>query len=157
MTLAEQGRNTIAVTVKRRFAASPERVFDAWLDPERARRFLFTHPGTQEIVRAEIDFRVGGKFLFVVRRNGKNSDHFGEYLEIERPHHLVFTLCVPATWSETSRVQIDIVPVETGCELTLTHEGVSAELATRIEEGWTTFLNLLHLQINQEAVQAVSK
>jgi uncharacterized protein YndB with AHSA1/START domain len=148
MVVAEQDRNTMTVTVKRSFTATAERVFDAWLDPERAGRFLFTHPGKQEIVRAEIDARAGGKYLFVARRNGKDSDHFGEYLEIDRPRRLVFTLCVPAAWSETSRVQIDIVAVGTGCELTLTHEAVSDELATAVEEGWTTFISLLHSQID---------
>jgi uncharacterized protein YndB with AHSA1/START domain len=157
MVIAEQGRNIMTVTVKRSFTASPESVFDAWLDPERARRFLFTHPGKQEIVRADIDARVGGKYLFVARRNGKDSDHFGEYLEIDRPRRLVFTLCVPAAWSETSRVQIDIVPVESGCEVTLMHEGVLDELATAVEEGWRTFINLLHSQIVEATSQAVAK
>ena len=149
MAVAEQDRNTMTVTVKRSFSASPERVFDAWLYPERARKFLFTHPGKQAIVRAEIEARVGGKYLFVARRNGKDSDHFGEYLQIDRPHRLVFTLCVPAAWSETSCVQIYIVPVGAGCELTLTHEGISAELAVPVEEGWTTFINLLHFQTDE--------
>jgi len=157
MLVAEQGRNTMTVTVKRVFAASPERVFDAWLNPERARRFLFTHPGKQEIVRVEIDARAGGRYLFVARRNGQDSDHFGEYLEIDRPRRLVFTLCVPAAWSETARVQIDIVPIESGCELTLTHEGVLPELASPVEEGWTTFMDLLHSQTDEGSSRTVAK
>ena len=99
MICAETGLETMAVTVRRIFKASAERVFDAWLDPERARNFLFTHPAKQQIVQAEIDPRVGGRYLFVARRNGKDSDHFGEYLEIDRPRRLVFTLCVPVAWS----------------------------------------------------------
>jgi hypothetical protein len=67
---------------KRAFNASAERVCLA--NPERARRFLFIHPGSQEIIQAEIDAGVGGKYLFVARRNGKESDHFGDYLEIDR-------------------------------------------------------------------------
>jgi uncharacterized protein YndB with AHSA1/START domain len=146
----------MTVTVKRVFSASAERVFSAWLDPERARHFLFTHPGKQEIVRAEIDARVGGKFLLVARRNGNDSDHFGEYLEIDRPRRLVFTLCVPAAWPGTSIVQIDIVPLEAGCEVTLRHEGVVEQLAAPVEEGWTTFIDLLHSQTEQATSQVLA-
>jgi uncharacterized protein YndB with AHSA1/START domain len=45
---------TETVTVSRRFKASPERVFDAWLDPAMARLFLFATP-TGQVVRADID------------------------------------------------------------------------------------------------------
>ena len=61
-------QSRITVTVSRRFKASPERVFDAWLDPQKARQFLFTE-GSQYVVRAEIDACVGGSFLFVARRD----------------------------------------------------------------------------------------
>ena len=142
MITTEQNANTVTVTVKRTFHATAERVFDAWLDPDKASRFLFTHPGSQKIVRAEIDARVGGRYLFVARRNGKDSDHFGEYLEIDRPHRLVFTFQVPAALPQTTQVRIDIVPVGEDCELTLTHTGVPGNLAAAVEEGWKTFIEL---------------
>ncbi len=132
-------QSTITVTVSRRFKASPERVFDAWLDPQKARQFLFT-AGSQYVVRAEIDARVGGSFLFVARRDGKDVDHIEEYLEIDRPRRLVFTLFVPTFLSEKHRVAIDIVPLESGCELTLTHEGVPPQHESAIFNGWTGFL-----------------
>jgi uncharacterized protein YndB with AHSA1/START domain len=131
------------VRVSRKFDASPERVFDAWLDPHRARQFLFIRP-SQTVVRAEIDARVGGSFLFVVRRDGKDIDHIGKYLEIDRPRRLVFTLCVPTVWSDDNRVTVEIVPLKTGCELTVTHEGVLPEHESSILNGWTTFLDRLH-------------
>lgn len=130
----------VTVKVSRRFNTTSERVFDAWLDPQRARQFLFTRPG-QVIVRAEIDAQVGGSFLFVARRDGKDIDHIGKYLEIERPRRLVFTLRVPTVWADDNRIAVDIVRVGTGCELTVTHEGVLTEHESRIESGWTLFLD----------------
>jgi uncharacterized protein YndB with AHSA1/START domain len=132
-------QSRVTVKVSRWFDATAERVFDAWLDPQRARQFLFTREG-QVIIRAEIDARVGGSFLFVARRDGSNIDHVGRYLEIDRPRRLVFTLCVPSVWSDDNRVTVDIVPRERGCELSVTHEGVLAEHEIRIESGWLQFL-----------------
>jgi uncharacterized protein YndB with AHSA1/START domain len=128
-------RPTVRVT--RRFDASPERVFDAWLDPARAARFLFATP-TGQMVRAEIDARVGGKFLFVDRRDGGDAEHFGEYLEIDRPRRLVFSFAVPNY--PTTRVIVEITAQGSGCELTLTHEGVLPEFVSRTEAGWGMIL-----------------
>lgn len=125
--------------MKRRFAASPERVFDAWLDPDKAGRFLFATP-EGEMVRVEVDPRVGGRYSIVDRRDGEDVEHTGEYLEIDRPRRLVFTLQVPLYSEEVDRVTIEIAPAESGCELTLTHE-VSPEWADQVEGGWTLILD----------------
>jgi uncharacterized protein YndB with AHSA1/START domain len=130
-------RPTVTIRVKHRFTASAERVFDAWLDPEKARQFLFATP-TGQMVRADIDPRVGGQFTFTDRRDGEDVDHTGEYLEIDRPRRLVFTLAVPKYSSEVTRVTIEIVPLESGCELTLAHDGVLPEFEERGAEGWAS-------------------
>jgi uncharacterized protein YndB with AHSA1/START domain len=131
----------VTLQLKRRFTASAERVFDAWLDPERARKFLFATP-TGQMVRVEIDARVGGAFCFV-RREGEDIEHTGEYLEIDRPRRLVFTFAVPKYSPVATKVIIDIVPQGAGCELTLTHEGVLPEWAKPTESGWTAILATL--------------
>jgi uncharacterized protein YndB with AHSA1/START domain len=129
----------VTLRITRRFAAWPERVFDAWLDPATAGKWLFTN-ATGRMVRVEIDPRVGGRFVFVDRRDGEDIEHIGEYLEIDRPRRLVFTFAVPKFSTQMTRVSIDIVSLESGCELTLTHEGVLPDWASRTEQGWTGIL-----------------
>lgn len=132
---------TIAVTVSRRLAASPERVFDAWLDPELARRWLFTTPQTG-ISRCDIDPRVGGCFTIVDHRDDGDIEHVGEYRVIERPHLLVFTFAVPQFSPLHDLVTVRIRAVEGGCELTLTNEMDVANEGWRDQtvEGWTMIL-----------------
>jgi uncharacterized protein YndB with AHSA1/START domain len=124
------------IQVKHRFAASAERVFNAWLDPKRAGKFLFATP-TGEMVRVEIDARIGGSFCIVERRAGEDIAHVGEYLEIERPLRLVFAFAVPKFSSEKTRVTIEIADLgPQGCELTLTHTGMLPDYADRTQAGW---------------------
>ena len=130
----------IDVRVRKHFEASPERVFDAWLDAATARKWLFATPAG-EMVRAEIDPRVGGKFTFTDRREGEEAEHTGEYLVIDRPRRLVFTFSAGDT--EPSRISVDIVPQGSGCELTLSHEMKPewAEYKERTEQGWAAILD----------------
>jgi uncharacterized protein YndB with AHSA1/START domain len=127
--------------VVRRFDAAAERVFDAWLDPGTAAKWLFATASGQ-MIRVEIDPRVGGLFNFT-RRDGDDVEHVGEYLEIDRPRRLVFTFSVPKYSTQVTRVSIDIVPLESGCELTLTHEDVLPEWASQTEAGWGMILDSL--------------
>ncbi len=129
----------VSLSVSHRFTAAPERVFDAWIDPDTAGKWLFAAPNG-EMVRVEIDARVGGKFVFVDRRDGEDVEHTGEYLELDRPRRLVFSFAVPKYSPVVTRVTIDIVSTETGCDLTLTHDGVLPEWASRTESGWTMLL-----------------
>jgi uncharacterized protein YndB with AHSA1/START domain len=140
-TTSVASRATVRVT--RRFGASAERVFDAWLDPEKASKWLFATASGQ-MVRAEIDARVGGSFCFVDRRGGEDFVdvvHRGEYLEIDRPRRLVFTFFVETYSADVSRVIIEITPLEAGCELTLTHEKVPHDYASRTQAGWASILD----------------
>jgi uncharacterized protein YndB with AHSA1/START domain len=138
------------VRVTHRFDAPAERVFDAWLDPKTAGRWLFA-TATGQMVRVEIDARVGGQFIIVERRGGEDVEHRGEYLDIDRPRRLVFTFGVPKYSSTTTRVRVDIVPRETGCELTLTHEGVLPEYVDRTNAGWMEILGRLAANLGQSS------
>lgn len=132
------------VHLSHRFSAPPERVFDAWLSPEMIGKWMFGPAlRDEEIVRLVIDARAGGQFSFVVRRQGAEIDHVGEYLEIERPRRLAFTWGIAG--SDSSRVSVEIAPADNGSKLTLTHELHPdwAEYAERTEAGWTKMLAAL--------------
>jgi uncharacterized protein YndB with AHSA1/START domain len=129
------------VVVTHRFDAPPERVFDAFLDVETARHFLFA-TATGEMIEAVIDPRVGGKYVFTERRPDMGDvRHVGEYLEIDRPRRLVFSFGVPKFDPRMTRVTIDIAPDAGGCVLTLTNEGVLQSYADRTKLGWTKILS----------------
>lgn len=129
--------------VTRLVAASPERAFDAWLDPQVARRFLFATP-TGEMVRADIDARVGGKFTFVDRRP-EHGDvlHEGHYEVIERPRRLVFTFAVPQYDPAVTRVSVAFAEAPGGCQVTLTHTDVLPEWEAQTRQGWGMILESL--------------
>ena len=135
----------VTLQVKRRFDAAPERVFDAWLDPDIVSRWLFTTPNSR-ISRADIDPRVGGRFSIVDSREDGDIEHVGEYLVIDRPRRLVFTFAVPQFSPEYDRVTIEIARLDKGCELTLTSEmtpEIFAEWGERTRQGWTMMLERL--------------
>ena len=136
--MSSQALTTLVVT--HRYALPADRVFDAFLDPTIARRFLFATLGG-EMIQADLDPRVGGRFTFVERRPDMGDvRHVGEYLEIDRPRRLVFSFGVPQFDPRMTTVQIDIRPDGEGCALTLTHEGVPPDYNERSADGWRRIL-----------------
>jgi uncharacterized protein YndB with AHSA1/START domain len=133
--------------VTRRFSASAQRVFDAWLDSNTARRWLFATP-TGEMVCTEIDARPEGWFYIVERRNGENVEHIGEYLELVRPRRIVFTLLAEKYSLSFDRVTVDINPLGIGCELSLIHETIP-ELAQQVSRDWIEALDSLAAILNE--------
>jgi uncharacterized protein YndB with AHSA1/START domain len=139
----------VDVTVTRRVAAAPERAFDAWLDPAVAGKFLFATP-TGQMIKVEIDPRVGGRFNFTDRRPGDppmggDIEHVGEYLELDRPRRLVFTFAVSGFLDNVSTVALDFAPAsDGGTDITLTHVGVLEDFAERTAGGWGTIIERLN-------------
>lgn len=129
-----------SVSVTRRYDAPAEAVFDAWLDPAKARKFLFA-TADGEMLRVDIDGRTGGAFVITERRGGEDIEHAGEYLEVERPRRIVFDFAVPKFSTQHTRVTIDVAPAgDRAAELTLTQDGVIEGWEEKTREGWRTIL-----------------
>ena len=141
-----------AIRVEHPFAASAERVFDAWLDPVWIGRFMFgPHLRDEQVVSLENDPRIGGQFHYKVTRAGAEIDHTGTYREIDRPRRLVFTWGVDEEQGDQSVVTIMIEPEGDGCVLALTHalHPNWAEYAERTQAGWTKIVGDLAAALNQ--------
>lgn len=130
------------LTVRRAYSAPPDRVFEGWVDPSVASRWLFATPDGR-IVRCDMDPRPGGALVVTDRRAGEDVEHRGAYVEVDAPRHLAFTFSVPKYSTVVTTVRIDVVPTTTGCELTLVHEGVLPEWASQTEQGWRELLEKL--------------
>jgi len=128
-----------AIRLTRRFAARPERVFQAWLNPQAAGRWLFA-TALQPMTEVAIDGRVGGAFRFAARDAGEAIEYTGRYLEIVPHRRLVFTLAMADRPGVVTRVTVEIAPRKTGCELTLLHERVPPDRAHHTEGRWTGML-----------------
>lgn len=149
----------VVIRVSHRYSASAERVFDAWLTPGQASRFLF-RTRTGNVMQCEIQPEVGGGFTVTDRRPAADGDesvfdvvHMGKYLEIERPRRLVFEFSVLSFGSDDpTKVTIELQSLgPMACELTLTHEMGDSGAARMMEEtsrkGWITMLGTIEREL----------
>ncbi|MTI87685.1 MAG: SRPBCC domain-containing protein [Balneolaceae bacterium] len=141
----------IKVIIKKKFKAAPEKVFDAWLNPDWLNRWMFgPDVHDEKIVKLENNPEEGGHFSYVVERDGQKIDHMGTYREIQRPNRLVFTWGVDVEAGDESVVTIKIESTKNGCRLTLVHEMDLkwAEYADRTKESWTYLMDKLNVLLS---------
>ncbi len=128
--------------ITRRFDAAPERVFDAWIDPGRAGRWLFTTP-TSERHSTDLDVRVGGRWSITDRRDGVDYTALGEYLEIDRPRRLVFSFGMPQFSPLSCNVTVEFVADGDGCILTLSQDSLAPDALDPTKQGWSDMFDAL--------------
>ncbi len=134
------------VVVEHSFSAPPEKVFDAWLDPEIVK--LWFHGGNTHVSAAEIDARVGGRIRIVMRDDDRDWEHVGEYLEIDRPNRLVLTWFSPSTDNKESLVTVLFEAKPGGTRIILTHDRLPADMQGGFDKGWRELLvNLAELEL----------
>lgn len=134
---------TPAVRIERTLSATPERVFDAWLDAAALARFM--RPGPTMSCDVVNDPRVGGRFLLTMLGDGGAVfPHTGEYLTIDRPRKLAFTWHSKGTAMAASTVTIELAPAaDGGTHLMLTHVGLPPESVDNHAGGWGAIVELL--------------
>ena len=143
---------TSVVRVSRSFAASRERVFRAWTDPDQFLRW-FANPGSSmRIVR--FDAREGGEYDIQGETGGELWRVRGTWREVRPPERLVFTWSsklerpVPGRESAAEQdsgdtvVTVELLEKGRGTELVLVHTGFTSEVSRKAhDEGWIGCLN----------------
>jgi uncharacterized protein YndB with AHSA1/START domain len=118
-----------------RIDASPETVFEFFIDPEKMARW--------KGVAARLDPRPGGEY----RVNVTHHDvAVGEYIEVDAPHRVVFTW----GWEGSehvppgsSTVEVTLSPDGQGTLVRLVHRDLPPPATTEHERGWKHYLDRL--------------
>jgi uncharacterized protein YndB with AHSA1/START domain len=127
-------------------AAPPERVFQAWIDPQQ-RLAWWGDDATYRTTKLESDLRVGGKWRTEgTSADGKSFAVWGEYTHVDPPRVLGFTWNhdfgqrgLPAT-----NVLIELTATSSGTHLALTHSGfANASERDDHNKGWQRVLGWL--------------
>lgn len=133
--------NDLSLTCKRIIAASPERVYNAWLDPAVMARFMSPGPD-MHVSQARADARVGGRFLVVMVAD-RELPHEGTYKVLTPFSRIVFTWESPWSAPDTE-VELLLTPVQGGTEIVLTQvKFVSPESRDSHAAGWGAILDKL--------------
>lgn len=140
------------IRLHRVFAAPPERVYRAFLDPDAMAKWLPPNGFTGKV--QHMDARVGGsyKMSFTNFATGQSHSFGGEYLELvpgERIRHTdVFD---DPNLPGTMHVTVDLKKVASGTEMHVTQEGVPDAIpADACYLGWQESLTLLAKLVEAE-------
>lgn len=127
-------------------AASPDRVFQALVDPKQVPQW-WGQAGVYRRTKFSAELRVGGKWRSSgVDGEGRRFEVSGEYLEIDRTRKLVSTWVASWTGDVKTTVRWELEPTNRGTLVRIRHAGLSThpELAQSYR-GWPRMLGWLQV------------
>ncbi|CAN5171171.1 hypothetical protein BH11ACT2_BH11ACT2_05190 [soil metagenome] len=134
------------ISITRTFAAPPDRVFDAWLDPEQFATWFGGSAGEIPLETVRIDPTVGGTWAATMFAG---PDRFeinwkGRYLALDRPSHLAFTLTDVEEEGEPTTVDLTAT-ADGGTSMAFrqTSPHMTDEQGEQTAAGWGTFFDAL--------------
>jgi uncharacterized protein YndB with AHSA1/START domain len=150
-----------ALVIRRTYEAPPQRVYEAWTNPELAKQFLC--PAGMTVGDLKLDVRVGGAFrIEMLAPNGETYVGYGVYREVVPPSRLSMTW----QWEEENRADehetlltLEFKPHGKGTELVLTHERLaSTESRASHAHGWNSIIEKLDgLDLPQGSIVAYAQ
>jgi len=130
--------------VRRMLPASPDAVYDEWLDPAALADWMCPRPARCRNV--EMQPWVGGRLRIDISDSGAEFWVSGEYLVLDRPRRLSFSWSC-STWPDpslTSVVHVFLEPRENEQTLmTIQHTLLPPGLVGQHQRGWTVIAHQL--------------
>jgi uncharacterized protein YndB with AHSA1/START domain len=128
---------TETLELEHNYAASPERLFDAWTRADLLARWFGC--ATDKLWNVhEWDVRVGGALHVSLDFDGQPYEVRGEFLIVDPPGHLKYR------WSKNEIVEVTITRRGSGSHLRLSHTFPHSADARAIRTmGWSHSLHLL--------------
>jgi uncharacterized protein YndB with AHSA1/START domain len=145
--------------IERSFARSPERVFSAFADATKKRRW-YAERETNAVEEFTSDFRVGGAERLRCRMKegtpfpGVVLANEGSYLDIVPDRRIVSvsTMTLGDRHISSSLITVELLPTDKGTDLIFTHQGAFFEGSggpQMREEGWRTLLDELTAELSR--------
>lgn len=139
--------------IERSFAQGPERVFAAFSDPAKKRKWFAESKG-MDLESHDLDFRAGGSEVTNSRFKegspfpGVAMTNHSTYLDIVPGERIVFayTMTIGANRISASLATIELVAAESGTKLLFTEQGAyfpGADGPAMREHGWGKLLEAL--------------
>jgi uncharacterized protein YndB with AHSA1/START domain len=126
------------ITVTRMIPATPEEVYDVWVDPKSPGGPW--HGAARLIVNPVVD----GLFYFAVNHEGRVWPHYGRFVKLERPKLVEYTWMSEATKGAESTVTFTLEKQGGDTKVTLRHAGVPDDaLGRQHQDGWEWILGAL--------------
>jgi uncharacterized protein YndB with AHSA1/START domain len=129
---------TTELDVRRTISASPEEVFDLWLDAKS--------PGSPwfGVTKAIVQPTVDGLFYHLVQFAGQDWAHYGRFIVLDRPRRIEHSWVSRATGGLESIVTLSLEPDGQGTAVHLRHTNVpDDELGRQHQDGWGFILGAI--------------